>query len=215
MEKRYMNNSLIVFLRKPIRGHVKSRLAKDVGEKKALEIYNWLLELTHLACYRLKFPVNLYFDQSEGSLPNWADRYLCHVQKGKDLGIRMKNAFNEQLKISGKTVMIGSDCPEIDEEIISKAFNVLTDKDIVLGPAKDGGIYLIGLKNLDRKLFQNVPWGGPGVFEKLEENAGALSLKVDVLEERQDIDIKRDFLKWQNEFEEFKAFQKYVDKRTG
>ena len=209
-----MNNSLIVFLRKPIKGQVKSRLAKEVGENKALEVYRWLLDVTFHAFKRLKFPVNLYFDQSEGKGPYWAENYLYHVQKGEDLGSRIVNSFSEQLKISGKTVMIGSDCPEMNEKIITEAFKTLENQDLVLGPAKDGGIYLIGMKNLNMDLFNNIPWSGPFVFNRLKENASKLSMNYSVLQEMQDIDYFNDFLSWENKFEQFKEFKKYVIKRA-
>ena len=126
----------------------------------------------------------------------------------------MANAFIEQLKISGKTVMIGSDCPEMNENLIIKSFDALKELDVVLGPARDGGIYLIGLKNMNQELFQDIPWGSSSVFEKLKENAERLSLKVFVMEEKQDIDYNSDFLKWQNEFEQFNELQKNVVKRA-
>jgi rSAM/selenodomain-associated transferase 1 len=197
-----MNRSLVVFLRKPIRGQVKRRLAETLGEEKALEIYRWLLDLTRQVLAITSYPIHLYFDTDAQEAPFWTKSFQCHVQHGENLGDRMANAFFDQLEegLPKQVVMIGSDCPEISEEMIDKAFKKLNSADLVFGPSFDGGVYLIGVTAFDPVLFEGIQWSSSSVFSQLQLNARRLKLTFDVLPEKSDIDYEEDFLKFEHLF---------------
>lgn len=159
-------NHLIVFVKNPVLGKVKTRLAAGIGNEYALQIYLKLLDITRAAsiatdCTRHVF----YSDEIENDA--WdEDKFNKHVQEGDELGERMKNAFEKVFALGAKrAVIIGSDCPRISSAIISEAFNSLNQKNTVIGPAKDGGYYLLGMKELYPFLFENKEWSTDTVFE--------------------------------------------------
>ena len=120
-----------------------------------------------------------------------------------DLGVRLERAFKEAFQSgTNRVVIVGSDCPGLTAEILQKAFDGLADQDLVLGPARDGGYYLIGLSRLLSPLFVNIPWGTEEVFNKTLEIANKLGLKPLLLEPLDDIDRPEDLPLW----EKFKTF---------
>lgn len=164
--KEMEENHLIIFVKNPVLGKVKTRLAAGIGEEKALDIYLQLLKLTREAangslCMRHVF----YSDEIENDA--WDDdRFNKHIQEGTDLGLRMKNAFEKVFALGAKkAVIIGSDCPQLTTDLIEESFEILNDKDTVIGPAKDGGYYLLGMKKLHSYLFEDKEWSTDTVFE--------------------------------------------------
>ena len=206
MAKKFMTKSLLVFLRRPVLGKVKTRLAKELGKEKALEIYVWLLEVSRLSFESLNDEVHLYFDEKSHYLPDWAEKYSCYFQAGENLGGRMENAFLDHLSIKGENhcLMIGSDCPEMKESVILEAFDKINSSDLVLGPARDGGIYLIGMKSLKPGLLSNISWGSDKVFTQILNNAENLRISVNILPVLSDIDYATDFEKFEKQFEDYK-----------
>jgi rSAM/selenodomain-associated transferase 1 len=159
-------NHLIVFVKNPVLGKVKTRLAAGIGNEYALQIYLKLLDITRIAsratdCTRHVF----YSDEIETDA--WDDdEFNKHVQEGDELGQRMKNAFEKVFALGArKAVIIGSDCPLISSAILTEAFNSMNQTDTVIGPAKDGGYYLLGMKELHPFLFENKEWSTDSVFE--------------------------------------------------
>lgn len=196
-----MTEKLLVFLRRPVLGNVKTRLASEIGEEEALKIYFNLLDGCHEAFSNLKASVLLYFDTAGNDGPGWMDQYRQRIQRGNDLGLRMMNAFREAIaEDDSHVVLIGSDCPELNEDHITRAFQFLQVNDIVIGPAADGGFYLIGMKRVHEKLFDGIVWSTSGVLKKLEENAGSLELNVVYLPVLADIDTVQDFEKFKMKF---------------
>ncbi|MDV6234769.1 TIGR04282 family arsenosugar biosynthesis glycosyltransferase [Leptospira ellisii] len=182
-------SALIVFLKNPIAGKVKTRLAKTVGDRSALGIYEQLLEITKAAVRDLEIPIRLYFDEIPDKTPNdWGKRVSVHLQTGKDLGEKMENAFSETFSEKiGCAVILGSDCPDLESKYIREAFSSLKNKDAVIGPARDGGYYLLGLKGNFPAIFSGIPWSTERVFaitlEKLQvsrKNVGVLPLLNDI-----------------------------------
>lgn len=160
------DKALIVFAKNPVLGKVKSRLAKKTGEEKALEIYNTLLNKTCEAAKdfdgRKFLFLSDFFDKSL-----FDSRFTQVLQSGSDLGEKMKNAFeNIFQKGYTKAVIIGTDCPELDSDIINEAFEKLSQYDIVIGPARDGGYYLLGMKGQNNFLFENMKWSNQNVLDK-------------------------------------------------
>jgi rSAM/selenodomain-associated transferase 1 len=159
-------DALIIFIRNPELGKVKTRLAKSIGEANALQVYKDLLLHTmkqsqHVGCDKFVF-----YDSAivEGDI--WNDEvYQKRIQSNGDLGYKMQTAF-ELLFDKGYTncIIVGSDLFDLKTELIETAFTELYKNDSVLGPAEDGGYYLLGLKKMNKSLFQNKDWGTSTVF---------------------------------------------------
>lgn len=192
----------MIFTRPPVLGKVKTRLAADIGDEAALKIYNFLLEHTVSVTRELDVVKQVYY--SEKIIPNdiWNnDVYEKKLQSGNDLGERMQNAFKDGFSNGFKNIIIiGSDLFDLCREDLEKAFCLLQDCDFVIGPAEDGGYYLLGMKRMLPQLFQHKKWGTPAVFQETvkdlrEEN-------VAYLEYRNDVDIYDD-IKGKKEFQQF------------
>ena len=188
--------TLIIFIKNPKLGKVKTRLAVTVGDEKALSIYKKLLDFTQklaisLPCERLLF----YSDEIETN-DNWSDIFFQkNKQHGNDLGERMKNAFQKTLLTSKKAVIIGSDCAELTKEILENAFDALEKNDFVIGPAEDGGYYLIGMNYFEPSVFENINWSTEEVLPKTLEKIAHLERKVALLPTLSDTDNEEDWKK--------------------
>ncbi len=162
-----MTNALIIFVRKPELGKVKTRLAAALGDEKALDIYMQLLQHTfNIAKATAADKFVFYADEiAKDDLWN-APLFYKRLQASGDLGHKMKTAFNESFALGyQKLVIIGSDCLELNTSIIEDAFISLDDTDAVIGPANDGGYYLLGMKKMQEALFDNKQWSTETVFD--------------------------------------------------
>ncbi len=193
--------ALIIFAKNPISGNVKTRLAISIGEKKALEIYNQLLEIVFQYTVDLSCDKIVYWD---GGLPihHPFDKkiYFHKEQVSGDLGIKMKSAFKEEFKLYNKICIIGSDSVELTKEIIQTAFDSLTKTDIVIGPAFDGGYYLLGMNELHESLFEEIQWSTDKVLNQTYKKIQNLSLSFTSLQTLSDIDTVEDYNKQKNKF---------------
>jgi uncharacterized protein len=163
-----MNRLLIIFTRNPELGKIKTRLAKTLGDEMALAIYYKLLARAQHITHKLDCDKVVYYSSYADTEDNWDNRiYKKKVQKGHDLGERMFNAINDGL-VAGyeSVVLIGTDIYELTGEIIDNAFNKLAANDVVIGPAKDGGYYLIGMKKPNSNIFRLSAWSTPRVFSE-------------------------------------------------
>jgi rSAM/selenodomain-associated transferase 1 len=186
-------NLLILFTRNPELGKVKSRLAKSIGEEKALAVYKDLLEHTRRISTNLNVDKRRYYSVGISTEDNWGTSvYDKKVQIGNDLGEKMYNAFKEGFT-SGyeKVILIGSDIIDLQESHIEHAFEALENFDTVIGPAEDGGYYLLGTKTLIPSVFKNKDWGTESV---LKDTINDLDSKyaISFLEELNDIDVISD-----------------------
>lgn len=188
------DRALIIFIKNPILGRVKTRLAKDVGDPRALEIYQILLahtyEITkHLDCDRFLF-YDSYIDQDD----SWEnDLYKKRMQSSGDLGNRMKTAFAEVLAHHSHVIVIGSDCLDISRDLIEQAFDQLGEMDIVLGPSIDGGYYLLGMNELFTELFDDIAWSTEHVLSQTITKILAHDKHYALLQELNDIDTIEDW----------------------
>ena len=173
-------------------GKVKTRLAKDVGNEAALEIYKFLLEHTASITKELSAEKEVWYSEEINLNDLWNSKFFSKkLQQGKDLGERMKNAFEEGFKQGfSKVIVIGSDMYDLASEDIEKAFEHLDQHDFVVGPAEDGGYYLLGMKKLNYMIFRNKNWGTDSVLRETMKNIE--TQKVYLLEERNDIDTYED-----------------------
>ncbi|PCH75076.1 MAG: glycosyltransferase [Flavobacteriaceae bacterium] len=160
------NNALIIFTRDAVLGKVKTRLAKELGDVATLKIYKRLLEHTKEVSRDIQATKFIFYTDSINTNDLWTTAYHKKEQKGSDIGLRMYNAIQEILNLGyKKVVLIGSDNMEITQTIIEEAFEKLENYKYVLGPALDGGYYLIGSKTNDKKLFLNKEWSTSTVLE--------------------------------------------------
>ncbi|TGK24430.1 glycosyltransferase [Leptospira yasudae] len=186
--------TLILFLRNPVVGQVKTRLAAGLGNEAALNVYEQLVEITQKQVAGLDLPVRLYFDSiPEFVSGKWGNQVSAHLQSGEDLGFRMSNAFSETFSQGAqKAVIIGSDCPDLETKHIREAFSALDQSDVVLGPALDGGYYLLGLKSHLPEIFYEVPWSTDRVFAVTLEKLQLSRKNVWILPKLGDVDEPED-----------------------
>ena len=158
---------LLIFTRTPEFGKVKTRLAKDIGAEKALEVYKVLLNHTRSITEHLEMDKWLYYSEAIPKSDAWNQEiYKKKKQIGADLGERMLAAFQGGFDAGYEHIaIIGSDMLDLQQQHIENAFEKLKETDTVIGPAQDGGYYLLGLKQPIPILFQNKQWGENNVFK--------------------------------------------------
>ncbi len=183
-------NAIVLFFKNPRKGHVKGRLSKQIGEDKALGIYNQLLLRTLKITRSLKKEHDVYYYCDENE--NVFDLDNFHVQEGDSLRDHIKNAADKHLKDHEKVVLIPSDCFDLTAEDLEKAFEVLDQKDVVFGPATDGGLYLIGLKNEMDYLFESIPINSPNILHFMIDELSEKGMSYSLLETRIDVDTEDD-----------------------
>ncbi|CAN5640482.1 TIGR04282 family arsenosugar biosynthesis glycosyltransferase [soil metagenome] len=194
-----MKSALIIFVRNPVLGKVKTRIAATLGDENALAVYKYLLQHTKditegLPVTRLVF----YADEiTTNDLWNGNEKYL---QSGSDLGERMSNAFEWVLeKGYDKIIIIGSDCFELDEKMIVDAFLKLNEYEIVIGPATDGGYYLLGMQSPFKNLFQNITWSSKNVLNETIKQILQHNLSSYLLPALNDVDDEKNItFKWEH-----------------
>lgn len=185
---------LLMFLKNPEQGQVKTRLAETIGAEKALEVYRQLLTLTKQATDDLHCAKQLWYSKFIPDKDQWSrSGYSRHVQSGVDLGERMKNAFKDAFAADfEKVVIIGSDCANLSSEIIEQAFHALDKTEIVIGPSEDGGYYLLGMSSFYPVLFNNIAWSTSSVLNKTVSIAEENKLSLELLTTLNDIDTEKD-----------------------
>lgn len=190
---------IIIFVKNPVAGQVKTRLAKSIGNERALKVYLDLLEHTRQTTYALPCSKAVFYSQEVVDLDVFEpSQFLKYEQEGGDLGERMLNAFQLAFhREYNKVVLIGSDCYELNAGHLREAFDALENNEVVLGPAKDGGYYLIGMQQMHQKLFVDKPWSTSDllldtILELKKE--GASYRMLDTLS---DIDTEEDLKRFQ------------------
>jgi rSAM/selenodomain-associated transferase 1 len=186
---------LIVFTRYPEPGRVKTRLIPMLGPAGAAQLHQRLTAETLLWANTLaaKQPLRLEVNFDGGTVDLMAARFgsgLMYVQQvDGDLGAKLIAATGTT---SGPTVVIGTDCPDLGPAVVQRAFEALRSADLVLGPASDGGYYLIGLNRPIPEVFIGVPWGTGGVCRLTQQIATNAGLSVTLLDVLDDIDVPGD-----------------------
>ncbi|HZH95068.1 MAG TPA: TIGR04282 family arsenosugar biosynthesis glycosyltransferase [Flavisolibacter sp.] len=190
-----MSSAIIIFVRNPEWGKVKTRLAATVGNNKALEIYIQLLEHTlnitkDLAAHKYVFYADAIPDDDL-----WKEAgYHRLLQSDGDLGTKMRLAFQTLFANGYKNIIIiGSDCIELTPRILENAFGQLETHDVVIGPANDGGYYLLGMKGLHESFFQNKAWSTGEVYTATVADFNSLQLSFYSLPVLIDIDTEEDW----------------------
>lgn len=190
------NQRLIVMAKNPVLGKVKTRLAATIGHKRALMVYQKLLQHTYQVCVPFASDTIFYFTDYVETSEKWGG-FKQDIQVGDKLGVRMSNAFNKAFEEGKeKVVIIGTDCIEINSDSIDSAFKALDDYDVVIGPAEDGGYYLLGMKKMHQAFFLNKRWSTETVFIDTIEDVKALHLSHKNLPTLTDIDTEKDLIKF-------------------
>lgn len=188
------DNLIIIFAKNPEIGKVKTRLAKSIGEEKALMIYLKLLEHTHAITDKV-FADKAIFYADKVQEYDLLDYYKFpkFLQRGKDLGERMERASGQAFGQSyERVIIIGSDCYELSTEIIENAFDALNRNNVVIGPALDGGYYLIGMDRHYPHLFHNKKWSSADIFLDTLLDIQKLKLSYHILPTLSDVDEEKD-----------------------
>jgi hypothetical protein len=183
-------------------GKVKTRLAKDVGDQPALEIYKFLLKHTVSVTKDLEFTREVHYSEEIQHDDIWdEDIFIKKQQIEGDLGEKMEEAFLSGFKNGYKNIIIiGSDLYDLSQEDIDEAFKALETFEYVLGPAEDGGYYLLGMNTFNREIFKNKAWGTDTVLR--DTLIDLKNVQLQLLEERNDIDVYED-IKDHQDFQQF------------
>ncbi len=193
-----MNCRLLIFAKTPVQGKVKTRLARGVGEERALKIYIHLLEHTIQVAQLSGLKTEIWLAEENTEHP-FFDRFNLDLkrQQGTDLGQRMYHAFEKSFaeQADSPVIIIGSDCPGLNEEVLTEACEQLKKHDAVFGPASDGGYYLIGLKKANRDLLVGKAWSHGNVLKEALKELEKLNLDHHLLPELSDVDREEDWLR--------------------
>lgn len=194
---------IMTFTRNPELGKVKTRLAKGIGAQAALEVYIKLLEHTKNVLQKINTDKCVWYSVSVRQNDIWPDdSYQKKAQFGNDLGERMLNAFKDAFQQHyKKVIIIGSDLYDLQPKHIEEAITALNTHDIVIGPAQDGGYYLLGMKTLHEKAFTPKNWGTETVLADTLQDLDTQTIHL--LETLNDIDHAEDL-------EPYEAFKKYI-----
>ncbi len=188
---------LIIFTKNPEAGKVKTRLASAIGDEKALEIYHALRQVTARATRKVNAERMVFFSDFIPSSDLFiTEGFTARLQEGRDLGERMLHAINTGFEEGFQhIVLIGTDCYELTSAIIESAFLALRRTEAVIGPATDGGFYLIGLNRNLPELFLEREWSTPEVLETTTARLRQLGVAYELLPELSDIDTIEDLKK--------------------
>jgi rSAM/selenodomain-associated transferase 1 len=185
-------NALLIFTRNPELGKVKTRLAKTIGNEKALTVYKDLLLHTRNETQAIDCDKFVFYDSEIVEDDIWSGTsYQKKLQSNGDLGQRMHDAFKTLFEMGySNCIIVGSDLFDLKAIIIETAFKELLNYEVVIGPAEDGGYYLLGLKKDDHAIFQNKDWGTASVFKATMRDLE--NKKVGLLDTLNDIDTFED-----------------------
>lgn len=192
-----MNNThslLILFVKHPVAGQTKTRLAAGIGHEKALAAYHEMLLHLRTVAAATRFDVVVFYGNEIPDQDVWSETgWPRLLQAGETLGERMNGAFAWG-KDQGysQMVLVGSDIPGVDAELLQNGMGSLESHEVVIGPSTDGGYYLIGLRQPDNSLFEKIEWSTPTVLEQTRERIAEQQLSLFLLPALQDVDTIED-----------------------
>jgi len=215
-----MNTAIVIMSKIPLPGHTKTRLMPELTSQECVEFHRACLnDIVHTVS-DLDLPLFLYYAPIPNEYENGFDfrdnnwwgldnnLYACiemYPQIGKDLGERMYNAAQEITAEQRSVLFLGSDLPDLPGCILEEAAELLVSNDVVLGPAEDGGYYLLGIKKAHSFLFDNISWGSSEVLAETLNRIQKNGLSTSLLARKRDIDtwkdIKEYYLRGQQDIE--------------
>ena len=196
---KYPHGRLLLLSKAPVPGQVKTRLIPLLGEHAAAELYAQLVHDCLTMCTTAALcPIEIWCSPATGHpfFQQCHHRYetTLHAQSSGDLGQRMSQAIQTTLVQADYVVLIGADCPTLTVEDLTTALDALeTGTDVVLGPAEDGGYYLIGMREHYTAIFEKMPWSTPNVLSLTENRLQGHNLRVHELPIRKDLDTPEDY----------------------
>lgn len=189
-------DALALFAKYPAPGRVKTRLARDIGPREAARLSEEMLR--HLVSIHRGRAYDLVLCTAGASPARFQTlldlknrEAIFHPQRGPDLGSRMHRAFRVLLGRYGRVVLVGSDTPGVGPRVVREALGWLRRVDVVLGPSRDGGYYLVAMAR-PHDIFSGVGWSGPRVLAQTLERVEAGGLSAVLLDERRDVDTLED-----------------------
>ena len=205
------NSCVILFVKYPTPGRVKTRLAKQLGQKRAAEIYeNFVVDILAVL-EKLNVNLKIFFSPADTQqrFQSWLGKeYSYTAQAGGDLGQKMKNAFQCVFADGfSRAVIIGSDSPDLPADFLDSSFTALDSHDAVIGPAADGGYYLIGFsgESFLPEAFDRICWSTDSVFWQTIDTLKKHRRKVHLLPQWYDVDT----------FEDLKSLQRRIETGGG
>ena len=198
---------LLVFARPPVLGQVKTRLAATLGPAQALHVYGRLLARTQQAVAAAALPATVWLAEAPAApapathplpdLPEWPGLPWRLQTPGHDLGARLAEAFAVAFAEGAtQAAVIGTDCPGLTARHLTQAFEALAGHDLAIGPAADGGYYLLALRQPQPALFRGIAWSSPTVLAETLAHAAHLGLRVQLLPVLSDVDTEADLAAW-------------------
>ncbi len=196
-----IRDALLIFVKYPEPGRVKTRLAAGIGDGPAADAYRRMAEHTLREALALEdAALYVFYDppEREDEVAEWlaplGGRFALAAQMDGDLGARMSAAFRRifSRNTTQKVVVVGTDCPELDAQRIREAFAALDASPVVVGPAADGGYYLLGMRRFFPTLFEGIPWSTGGVLAETCRKAREQGVDVNLLGELRDVDTPED-----------------------
>jgi uncharacterized protein len=192
-------NRLIIFVKAPRQGEVKTRLEKTIGQEGAAGAYETLVKtlvkrLAKLHEVEVRYTPDDAFEEIQQWIqPGWS----AAPQGSGDLGARMERAFDQAFASGGeRVVLIGSDCPGLSQKDIEEAWNALGTKELVAGPSLDGGYWLIGLREPKPALFQDIPWSTERVLGETLKRAREQGMAIHLLRMLTDVDTEKEWIEF-------------------
>jgi rSAM/selenodomain-associated transferase 1 len=190
-------NALVVFVKRPAPGAVKTRLAATIGRAAAARLHRALAEhvLESTTPRAGEYERLVFFDPPDAlaDMRAWLPGVRLLPQSSGDLGDRMADAFARAFARGARRVaIVGTDTPDVSRETVTEALAALEASDVVIGPAEDGGYYLLALKTPRRELFSGIAWSTPSVCAETQARAGAAGLSVCRLRPLRDVDTLDD-----------------------
>ncbi len=184
----------MIFVKNAELGKVKTRLASTLGDEMALKIYLSLLSHTRQIACEIKANRFLFYSDSINHEDDWKESdFQKHLQHNGHLGDRINAAFELAFQSNDKVIIIGSDCASLNAEIVEEAFMALNHSPFVIGPAMDGGYYLIGMNKFEPSIFKNIDWSTEQVLKQTIEAIKKLDKSCYLLPELSDIDYEEDW----------------------
>ncbi|MBD2717017.1 TIGR04282 family arsenosugar biosynthesis glycosyltransferase [Microvirga sp. STR05] len=195
-----MTSHLLIFARHPELGRVKTRLAAAIGPEAALAVYRELLAHTRAATEQLQVHKTVWLAEppaTPSATPDLWAGYEQQLQLPGDLGTKMQMAFSHAFANGARAaIIIGTDCPGLTAALVQEAFVALATHEVVIGPAEDGGYYLLGMKEVCTDLFLRKSWSTNSVLPHTLADADRLGLQVKQLPMLRDVDDATDLAAW-------------------
>lgn len=188
--------AVIVFVKNPEPGKVKTKLAKDIGDTAAADAYKQLLQHTHDELLKIDADKFVFYLGDVNRLDLWENTlFYKQVQHGIDFGERMQNAFAFLFQLQyEKVLMIHSDSPQLSSHHLQKAFDLLKSNDVCIGANTNGAYYLLGLRSFYAPFFINKEWNSQTVYSSTLEDVAEAGLTVATVDQLRVVDTVNDWL---------------------